>query len=291
MKKQSSAGFPEMGRPQNELLEEMAARKAEDYKWQEGKTFAYVYYPGEEILSMVKAAYNLYFSENALNPSAFPSLKNMEIELVRQLAHLFHAPEGSTGSLTSGGTESILLAVKTARAWTQKKCGKGAELEVILSESAHPAFHKACYYFGLKAVVVPLGAGFKADPAAMAAAITPRTVLLVASAPSYPQGVIDPIEAIGKIAQQNNLLFHVDSCIGGFILPFMEEAGYPIAPFDFSVPGVTSLSADIHKGHVQFLVEKSRVFCNSFLNKGRCLALATFRNLGSISISAVAIHR
>ncbi len=239
--------FPEKGRKREDLLEEMKSKKTEDYRWQEGKTFAYVYYPGEEILSTVKAAYNLYFSENALNPSAFPSLKNMEIDLVSQLADLFHAPEGSAGCLTSGGTESILLAVKTARAWAQKKKGTHFQGEVILPASAHPAFHKACYYFGLKPIVIPVDENYKAIPAAMAAAVNERSVLLVASAPSYPQGVIDPIEAIGKIALEHDLLFHVDSCIGGFILPFMKEAGYPIAPFDFAVSGVSSLSADIHK--------------------------------------------
>ena len=119
--------------------------------------------------------------------------------------------------------------------------------EVLLPASAHPAFHKACYYFGLRAVVVPVDADFQAIPQAMAEAITDQTILLVASAPSYPQGIIDPIPEIGKIAKERNLLFHVDSCIGGFLLPFMEEAGYPVPAFDFAVEGVTSLSADIHK--------------------------------------------
>ena len=116
----SSYRFPSSGTPRDVLLQKMADRKANDYRWREGKTFAYVYYAGEEILSTIKAAYDLYFSENALNPSAFPSLRDMEIELVRQLADLFHAPPGSAGNLTSGGTESILLAVKTARAWAKK---------------------------------------------------------------------------------------------------------------------------------------------------------------------------
>ncbi len=239
--------FPEKGTPRETLLQKMSDRKANDYRWRDGRTFAYVYYAGDEILETVKAAYNLYFSENALNPSAFPSLRDMEIELVQQLGNLFHAPPGSAGNLTSGGTESILLAVKTARAWAQKHRPEVTRPELVLPESAHPAFHKACYYFGIKTVVVPTTPDFKADPAAMAQAITSQTILLVASAPSYPQGVIDPITEIGQIAKERNLLFHVDSCIGGFILPFMEDAGYPIPPFDFAVEGVTSLSADIHK--------------------------------------------
>lgn len=243
----SKVAFPQKGREREELLREMKAKKANDYRWQEGKTFAYVYYPGEEILQTVKEAYHLYFSENALNPSAFPSLKNMEIELVAQLADLFHAPAGHAGSLTSGGTESILLAVKTARAWAQKQKPHLRNPEIVLPASAHPAFHKACYYFGLKAVLVPVEANFKVSATAMAAAITDRTILLVASAPSYPQGVIDPIAEIGAVAAERDLLFHVDSCVGGFILPFMKAAGYDCPPFDFAVPGVTSISADIHK--------------------------------------------
>lgn len=239
--------FPQKGTPREALIEKMKAKKANDYRWQEGKTFAYVYNPGEEILTTVKEAYNLYFSENALNPSAFPSLKSMEVELVAQLTSLFHGPQGSTGTLTSGGTESILLAVKTARTWGLQKNPNLKNPEVVLPASAHPAFHKACYYFGMKAVVVPVDQDFKADPLAMEAAITDRTVLLVASAPSYPQGVIDPIIELGKIAKKRDLLLHVDACIGGFILPFMKDAGFEIPPFDLGVEGVTSLSADIHK--------------------------------------------
>jgi len=225
-------------------MEEM---KAEDVQWRAGKTFSYVYFAGDEILSTVKEAYNIYFSENALNPSAFPSLRQMESDIISMSADLFHGDNNTTGSMTSGGTESILMAVKTARAWAQKYKPNTTTPEIILPETGHPAFHKACYYFGLKAVVVPIGPDFRAVPTEMTKAINEHTVMLVGSAPSYPQGVVDPITDIAAIAKENNLLCHVDACVGGFMLPFLMKLDYPIPSFDFSIDGVTSISADIHK--------------------------------------------
>jgi len=239
--------FPEKGISRTDLLTEMQSMKHADANWQSGKVFSYVYFAGEEILETVTAAYTLFFSENALNPTAFQSLRRMETEVIRMCADLLHGGTSATGSMTSGGTESILMAVKTARAWGQKMKPGVKIPEVILPATAHPAFHKACYYFGLKAIVVPVGEDFRAIPSAMEAAISPNTVLLVGSAPSYPQGVIDPIEAIAGVAHKNGLLCHVDACVGGFMLPFLQRLSYPIPPFDFKAEGVTSISADIHK--------------------------------------------
>ena len=245
--KKISTRFPHKGMNKTDLLSEMQAMKHGDANWESGKVFSYVYFAGEEILKTVKDAYLLFFSENALNPTAFQSLRRMETEVIRMCAELLHGGEKAMGSMTSGGTESILMALKTARAWGQKM-KPGIEVpEIILPATAHPAFHKACYYFGLKAVVVPVGEDFRAIPSEMEAAITPNTILLVGSAPSYPQGVMDPIEALGTLAKKHSLLCHVDACVGGFMLPFLQRLGYPIAPFDFEVEGVTSISADIHK--------------------------------------------
>lgn len=239
--------IPQKGLSESELFEEMNLLRQNDLNWRDGRNFAYVYYPGEEILNVVKKAYQLFFSENALNPSAFPSLRNMENDVISMSAHLLGGDEQVVGSLTTGGTESILMAVKTAREWGKKNKNLTSTPEIILPATTHPAFFKAAHYFNVKILLCPIENDFRVDPQKMESLITENTVLLVGSAPSYPQGVVDPIQEIGQIAQKHDLLFHVDACIGGFILPFLQQLNYPIPSFDFSVKGVTSISADIHK--------------------------------------------
>ncbi|MDB4769155.1 MAG: aspartate aminotransferase family protein [Saprospiraceae bacterium] len=239
--------IPPKGLSETELFAEMNALRKDDLNWRDGRNFAYVYYPGEEILNVVKKAYQLFFSENALNPSAFPSLRNMENDVVSMSAHLFGGNNETVGSLTTGGTESILMTVKTAREWGKKNKKLTANPEIIIPATAHPAFFKAAHYFNLSIVLCPTEKDFRVDAQKMENLISKNTVLLVASAPSYPQGVVDPIQAIGQIAEKHDLLFHVDACIGGFMLPFLKQLDYKIPAFDFSVKGVTSISADIHK--------------------------------------------
>ena len=244
-KSNSKTSFPTHGTDRTTLFNEMKQMKTNDLNWKEGRNFSYVYYAGDEILNTVKGAYELFFSENALNPSAFPSLQKMETEVIEMVADLLNGDELVTGSMTSGGTESILMAVKTAREWAKKR--GVLKPEIVVPATAHPAFHKACHYFGMNATVVEVGDDFRAVPSKMKEAITQNTVLLVASAPSYPQGVVDPVEAIASMAKEKGMLCHVDACVGGFMLPFLKELNHPIPNFDFSVEGVTSMSADIHK--------------------------------------------
>ena len=239
--------IPQKGLTEKELFDEMKTLSRDDLDWRNGRNFAYVYYPGKEISEVVKKAHQMFFSENALNPSAFPSLRNMENDIISMTAHLLGGDEKVVGSLTTGGTESILMAVKTAREWGKKSKNITGNAEIILPATAHPAFFKAAHYFDVKILLVPVEEDFRVDAAKMESAITENTVLLVGSAPSYPQGVVDPIEKIGQVAKKHDLLFHVDSCIGGFILPFLQQLDYKIPKFDFSVEGVTSISADIHK--------------------------------------------
>ena len=219
--------------------------KSDDLNWKEGRNFSYVYYAGDEILNTVKEAYQLFFSENALNPSAFPSLQKMEVDVIEMVGDLLNGDDLVAGSMTSGGTESILMAVKSAREWA-KKSGI-SNPEIIVPATAHPAFHKACYYFDMEIKVAKVGDDFRAIPTEIARCINNNTVMLVASAPSYPQGVVDPVEAIASLAKEKKLLCHVDACVGGFMLPFLKKLNFPIPGFDFSVDGVTSISADIHK--------------------------------------------
>lgn len=240
-------GLPRHGRSREELLQEMRALRSADVNWQGGRVFSLVFPAGEEALQLLKDAYTLYFSENALNPTAFPSLRRMETDVIAMSATLLGSQGQVVGNMTSGGTESILMAVKTARDWARAERPDITAPEMVLPLSAHPAFDKAGHYFGVRAVHTPLTPDFQADVSAVRQAITPNTILLVGSAPSYPQGVVDPIPELAALAQEHGLLCHVDACVGGFMLPFVRRLGYPVPEFDFAVPGVTSLSADLHK--------------------------------------------
>lgn len=185
-------------------------------------------------------------SENALNTHAFPSLGRMQSDIVGMVAELLHGDAESAGFMTSGGTESLLLTVLAARERGRAERGI-TEPEMILPASAHAGFEKAAHYFGVRSVRIPVDADWRANPQAMRAALTDRTVLLVGSAPQYPQGVIDPIPALAAIAQEAGISCHVDACMGGMFLPFLERLGDAVPPWDFRVPGVTSISVDLHK--------------------------------------------
>ncbi|MGV3525386.1 MAG: pyridoxal phosphate-dependent decarboxylase family protein [Candidatus Sericytochromatia bacterium] len=244
---QSSRYFPQQGRSKDSLLQEMKALKEKDMNWQDGRIFSLVFSAGDEVLELLKEAHALFMSENGLNPGAFPSLRKFETEVLAMAAELLHGDAEVVGNMTSGGTESILMAVKTAREQALSLRPEIKNPEIVLPVTAHPAFDKACHYFGLSAVHIPVKADFRADLEAYRRAIGPNTVLCVGSAPSYPQGVVDPIAEMAAIAQEKGLLFHVDACVGGFMLPFVRKLGYAVPDFDFAVPGVTSISADLHK--------------------------------------------
>lgn len=239
--------FPARGKPKEEVFRAMRQMRDGDVNWRQGRVFSLVFYAGEDVAQVIREAYTLFLSENALNPTAFPSLRRMEAEVVAMSAALLGGDAQACGAMTSGGTESILMAVKTAREWAARTRPEIHSPEMVLPLSAHPAFDKAAHYFGVKAVRTPLRPDFRADVDAMRAAINPNTILLVGSAPSYPQGVVDPIGEISELALESNLLCHVDACVGGFMLPFVRCLGYPIPDFDFRLPGVTSISADLHK--------------------------------------------
>jgi sphinganine-1-phosphate aldolase len=240
--------IPEKGLSKEQILGTLQAFKSRDMDWKSGKVWCYVYNPGDETAELVRQAYLMFLTENGLDPSVFPSMLKLETEVVRMVATLLRGDENVVGHLTTGGTESIMLAVKTARDKARTEHPEITRPEMVLSRTVHAAFHKAAHYLGLKTVVTGLDPlTFRTDVEAMRAAITPNTILLVASAPSYSQGVIDPIAAIGKLAQERGLLFHVDACVGGLHLSFMRKLGSELPDFDFTVPGVTSISVDLHK--------------------------------------------
>lgn len=240
------AKLPEHGRSRDEILAQMDTMRSGDANWRDGRVFSLVYFAGDDVLELLYAASRKFFSENGLNPTAFPSLRRMETEILQTVAALF-SDDNAVGTLTSGGTESILMAVKTARDWARKERPAVTRPRVLVPSTVHPAFVKAGHYFDVDVVHVPVGADGRADVAATAAAIDDQTIMLVASAPSYPHGLMDPVAAIAALAQERGLLCHVDGCVGGFMLPFAERLGEKIPPWDFRVPGVTSISADLHK--------------------------------------------
>ncbi len=240
--------IPEEGKTKSEIIEELKLAQKNDAKWEEGRIFSLVFHFSEEHSELIKEAYNMYIHENGLNPMAFHSLRKFESEVVRMTASLLHGDENTVGCMTSGGTESILLAMKTYRDKAREERRKKYFIpEVIIPDSAHVAFLKAGEYFDIKMVHAPVDKTGKVDVKAVERRITSNTVALVGSAPNYPYGTIDPIHELSYLAMKYNLGLHVDACVGGFILPWLEKLGENITPFDFRVPGVTSISADLHK--------------------------------------------
>jgi len=226
----------------DEIRARLRELQAMDLPAHGGRTLAYVYDSGlVEADALGLEALAMFSGSNGLDPTAFPSLLAMENDLVSMAGALLDAPAGFVGSVTSGGTESVLLAVLAAREGAGAAPGAAS---MVLPSTAHAAFHKAAHYFGVETIVVDVDpATFRADPVAMAAAVRDDTVLVVGSAPSYAQGVIDPIPELAAIAAERGLRCHVDACIGGWVLPWLET---PI-PWTFAVPGVTSISVDLHK--------------------------------------------
>jgi glutamate/tyrosine decarboxylase-like PLP-dependent enzyme len=239
------ATLPERGSDWPLLRQRMREYAAGDVDWRSGRSAVYVFHAGDDVLQVAAEAYALFQSENALGPLAFPSLKRMEEEVVGMGLGLLHAPPGACGNLSSGGSESIFLAVKTCRDAARAQ-GSDADL-LVLPRSAHPAFDKAAGYLGLRVVRVPVAADLRADVAAMARAADARALMLVGSAPCFPYGVIDPIEELAALARERDVWLHVDACVGGYFAPFARMNGVPVPRFDFEVDGVRSISADLHK--------------------------------------------
>lgn len=242
-----ATAIPQQGRDKQELLEELARLRDGDADWANARTWSLVYHAGDEHKAFLQQAYGQFFAENGLNPLAFKSLKQLEGDVVRMATTLLNGGPDAVGTMTSGGTESILLACKAARDRARVRRPWVLRPEIVAPETIHVAFDKAAHYFGLRLRRVPTGPDKRADVRAMKRAIGRSTVLVAASAPQYPHGVVDPIGELAPLAAARGIPFHVDACVGGFILPWLERLGQPLRPWDFRVPGVTSMSADVHK--------------------------------------------
>lgn len=240
------AQLPPAGRDPAAILAELAGYSSDDPAYKEGRLWSLVYYLDESHEQFLHQAYRAYSSANGLNPSAFKSLKRLEGDIIASTLGLLNGPPDACGVVTSGGTESCLLAVKTYRDMARTERGITAP-EMIVPPTAHVAWYKAAEYFDVKLRFLQLDASLHADAGQLDRLIGKNTIMVLGSAPEYPHGSIDPIEAMGRITQARQVPLHVDACVGGFILPFMAMNGVALPLWDYRVPGVTSISADLHK--------------------------------------------
>lgn len=238
--------FPDQGKSRAEVLAALGDQRARDLK-ADGRAFAFVYDAGEETRELAREAFASCMGINGLDPTVYPSARKIENQVVGACLELLNAPEGAVGTATAGGTESVMLAVKSARDFARKTRPEITNPKMLLPETAHACFHKAAHYFGIEIVVVDIDDSYRAIVEDARAKMTSDVILVVGSAPSYAHGVIDPIAELAALAKEHGTLMHVDACVGGCVLPFMVENGEPITPFALSVDGVTSLSMDLHK--------------------------------------------
>ncbi len=249
------ARLPEAGLGHDAVLREIETlRDREAARWVDGFVSGAVYHGDEEHIDFLNRIYALTSQTNPLHADIWPSIAKYEAEIVAMTADMLgagavsseRAEEQICGTVTSGGTESILLAMKTYRDRARETRGITSP-EMIVPVTAHAAFDKAAQYFNIKMIRVPVDDDYRADWRAARDAITRNTVVMVGSAPAFPHGVIDPIAEMSAAALEHGIGFHTDACLGGFLLPWAAELGYPVPPFDFQLPGVTSMSADTHK--------------------------------------------
>lgn len=242
----TDGALPRHGQAWDALEARMRAMAEGDVKWRDGRTALYIFNAGAEVERVQKAAYALFSAENGLGPAAFPSVAQMEREVVGFGLGLLNAPEGAAGAMTSGGTDSITMAVKAARDHARAKRGLNDRLNIVTPTSVHPAFDKACALMDIEIRRVPTK-DLLADVSAMETAMNANTLMIVGSAPCFPFGLIDPINELGELAERKSVWLHVDACVGGYLAPFVRMNGANLPPFDFGVAGVKSMSADLHK--------------------------------------------
>jgi len=243
----TARAFPDRGKNRDEVLAALTDHKARDLST-DGRAFAFVYDSGDEVRELAREAFAKCMTINGLDPTVYPSARKLENGVVSACLELLNAPEGAVGTATAGGTESVMLAVKSARDFAQKTRPEIENPKMLLPETAHACFHKAAHYLGVEVVRVDIDpVTFRADLADARAKMSDDVILVVGSAVSYAHGVIDPIEELAALALEHGTLMHVDACVGGCVLPFMVENGEELPRFDMTIEGVTSLSMDLHK--------------------------------------------
>lgn len=281
--------IPQQGLTRDEVFEQLETFTGRDYDWRNGKCYAYTFDAGEEAERVAKDAFMQFMSKNALDPTFFPSVLELENRVVAMCAAHMGGDADTAGTFTSGGTESIILAVKTARDYFRSTRPDITAPEMILPVTAHAAFHKAAHYLDVKVVLADVNADtFRVEADTVRRHITPNTILLVGSASCYAYGTVDPIPELGQLALDHGLLLHVDGCIGGFLLPFFKEmkgVGANIPDFDLSVPGVTSISMDLHKYAYAPKGSSVVLYKNADLRRHQIFACATWTGYTIVNTS------
>jgi len=240
--------LPDTGMSHHKILDETKLHlNLGDLDWAGGAMSGTVYNSSKELGDLMSNVYGLAAWTNPLHPDAFPGLRKMEAEIVTMACSIFNGGSDSCGCVTTGGTESIILACKAYRDLAREE--RGVEVtEMLVPVTAHAAFDKAASMLGMRIRHIPVDDVTKrVNVQAMKGMISARTAMLVGSAPQFPHGAIDDIQEIADLGIKYGIPVHVDACLGGFLIAFMEEAGFPVKTFDFRVPGVTSISADTHK--------------------------------------------
>ncbi|XP_064614038.1 sphingosine-1-phosphate lyase 1-like [Liolophura sinensis] len=239
--------LPEQGLSEEDLFKLMDKyRTMNTVDWASGSCSGTVYSGEPELTQLAAKTYGLYAWANPLHPDVFPDVRRMEAEIVRMCCTMFNGGPETCGVMTSGGTESILLACLCYRNLAYERGIKHPEM--LCPVTAHAAFDKAAAFFRIKMVHVPVDPETQVvDVRAMRRLISRRTCMMVASVPQFPHGTVDPVEDVAALGKRYGVPVHVDACLGGFLIPFMEKAGFNLPPFDFRLEGVTSISADSHK--------------------------------------------
>ena len=247
LRNSENLSFPATGKPRDAVLREMDQAGENDWDWFSPKNLTASYYGGPDVAEVAKEAFLRHIGDNAVHQTGLhPSVRKYETEVIGMVKDLFHAPDDAVGTIATGGSESIFLALKTARDRARDLCGIAAP-EIVVPQSAYAVFNKLSHFLGVKVVQMDRSPSYRADVVGMRDAINTNTIMLVGSAPPFPLGNVDPIREIATLAEAHDLWMHVDACIGGFMLPFARELGEAVPEFDFAIPGVTSISADFHK--------------------------------------------
>ncbi len=235
--------IPEQPLGRDDILATLATMADDEQRaWEDGRASGAVYHGDRGHIEFLNQVYALHSQSNPLHVDLWPSGMKFEAEVVAMTAAMLGGDGDVVGTMTSGGTESIIMAMKAYR----DRAGISRP-EMVIPDSAHVAFDKAAHYLGIRQVRVPVGDDYRADVAAMEAAITRRTVVVAGSAPGFPHGVIDPIAELSEMTRARGIGFHTDACLGAFVLPWAERLGCDVPRFDFRLAGVTSMSADTHK--------------------------------------------
>ncbi|MGH8079104.1 MAG: pyridoxal phosphate-dependent decarboxylase family protein, partial [Lysobacter sp.] len=239
--------LPARGQPWSELQEALSDLRSGDADWRQGRGSLHVYYAGEDVLDVARRAYTMFISENARAPTMFPSLRKMQEDLVQISLSLLGGGRDACGTVTSAGSESVMLAVRSAYRSFRARRPQVRRPHLLMPASAHPAYDQAAELMGLDVIRVAIGGDYRASVEAIAQCIEHETMMIVASAPSAPFGTIDPIEELARVAREREVWLHVDACIGGFLAPHVARFMTGVPRFDLGIPGVRSLTADLHK--------------------------------------------